>query len=336
MIAQEQARWQPLGMGRIAPQGSIADRALAERLAAYKRQVAGRYRSVAPADLATSLPPGPYIVSPKLDGETWFLRVAGGEAWLLSPSGKVIGDVPSTAEAAHLLAGRDLLLAGELYANGAGRRPRVHDLAAALGGGADAPIEHLGFGAFDLLDDGGEDAQRLPFPSRAQRLAELMAGGDLCRPVAFEWASDARDVVGAYDRLVTREGHEGLVIRCADGQVIKVKPEITIDAAVLGFTERPRDGVAELLLALLRPDGVFQLLGRVDTGFTEADRLELADRLRPLVADSSHLAASRGGALFHFVRPELVVEVKCNDLLTVFESSSGSHDFSVCGFLRIG
>jgi len=52
-------------------------------------------------------------------------------------------------------------------------------------------------------------------------------------------------------------------------------------------------------------------------GFTEADRLELAERLRPLMVESSYLAASRGGALFHFVRPEVVVEAKCNDLLTV-------------------
>ncbi|MBM4038168.1 MAG: AAA family ATPase [Planctomycetes bacterium] len=323
MIAQEQARWEPLGTGRIAPQGSIADRALADRLTAYKRQVAGRYRSVSPADLATALPPGPYIISPKLDGEMWFLRVAGGEAWLLSPSGKVIADVPATAEASRLLSGHDLLLAGELYANGSGRRPRVHDLAAALGGGADAPIEHLGFGAFDLIEDGGEDAQRFPFPTRAQRLAALMGGGELCRPVAFETACEARGLLEAYARLVTREGHEGLVVRCGDGQVIKVKPEITIDAAVVGYTERARGGAAELLLALLRPDGVFQLLGRVDTGFSEADRFELAERLRPLVVESSHLAASRAGALFRFVRPELVVEVKCNDLLTL--RANGEH-----------
>lgn len=316
MIAQEQTRWQPLGTGRIASQGSIADRMLADRIAAYKRQVAGRYRSVSPADLATALPPGPYLISPKLDGETWFLRVAGGEAWLLSPTGRAIADVPATAEATRLLAGRDLLLAGELYANGSGRRPRVHDLAAALGGGADAPIEHLGFGAFDLLDEGGEDAQRMPFVGRAERLASLLDGGEHCRCVPFEQAAGAQGVIDAYDHLVTREGHEGFVIRCADGQIIKVKPEITIDAAVVGFTERARGGVAELLLALLRPDGAFQLLGRVDTGFAEADRMELADRLRPLVAESSHLAASRAGALFHFVRPELVVEVKCNDLLT--------------------
>jgi hypothetical protein len=132
MIAREQARWQPLGAGRIAPQGALAERALAERVSAYKRQVAGRYRSVSPADLPTALPPGPHVLSPKLDGETWFVRAAGGEAWLMSPAGRVIADVPATTEGARLLAGRDVLLAGEPYANGRshrnGRRPRVHGL----------------------------------------------------------------------------------------------------------------------------------------------------------------------------------------------------------------
>ena len=44
--------------------------------------------------------------------------------------------------------------------------------------------------------------------------------------------------------------------------------------------------MAELLVALLRPSGAFQLLGRVDTGFTEADRRELAERLRLVTTDS--------------------------------------------------
>ena len=48
MITQEQVRWQALGSGRVAPQGSVADRGLADRMAAYKRQVAGRYRSAPP------------------------------------------------------------------------------------------------------------------------------------------------------------------------------------------------------------------------------------------------------------------------------------------------
>ena len=52
MIVREQTAWRPLGGGRIAPAGSIADQHLAGRLRRYKAQVAGRYQSAAPAELA--------------------------------------------------------------------------------------------------------------------------------------------------------------------------------------------------------------------------------------------------------------------------------------------
>ena len=331
MIAQDTTRWTPLGLGRISPAGSIADRSLAERLAAYKRQVAGRYRGLAPRDLLNGAAPGECLLSPKIDGETWFLQATPDEALLLSPAGRIIADIPLLDRARERLAGQDALFAGELYANGQPTRPRacppkpwrrrVHDLHAALGGGEDAEIARIRFGAFDLMEVGGRDAQGLPFPERADRILGLLGVDGLCHSVAFERASCAHEVVEAYERLVTREGHEGIVIRAAAGPILKVKPEIVLDAAVVGFTESPSGGVAELLLALLRPDASFQLLGRVDTGFTRADRIEFAEQLRNAVAPSAFLAPSRSGALFRFVQPEVVVEVKCNDL--VVERSSG-------------
>lgn len=104
-------------------------------------------------------------------------------------------------------------LAGELYSNGRAGRPRVHDLHAALGGGTDAPVEHLHFAAFGLLDEESHDAQRSPFADPAEHLATLVAGGQRCHCVAFEHVPDATGVPEAYERLVAREGHEGIVIR---------------------------------------------------------------------------------------------------------------------------
>ncbi len=317
MITQDKINWKSLGVGYISPPGSIPDKKLAEQIAAYKSQVAGRYRSVAPQDILKTIPPGEHIVSPKIDGETWFLSAGDGGAWLLSPSGKIISDVPVTEEAAGILGQRHLLLAGELYANGQPSRPRVHDLHAALGGGAKAQIERLHFAAFDLLED---KYQRRPFAERAQRLIELLAAGKLCRSVPFEKALNADGVLNAYEQLVTRQGHEGIVVRSADIEILKIKPELSIDAVIVGMTCRTNGGIAELLLALQRPDGNFQLLGRVNTGFSEAERFELWRRLQPMAAQSSYLAAARSGALFQFLRPGVVVEVKCNDLLAVRSS----------------
>jgi ATP-dependent 26S proteasome regulatory subunit len=321
MITQENIRWKSLGKGRQAPPGSIPDSKLAQRISDYKKRVAGKYRSLAPQDITRLLPPGEMIVSPKIDGETWFLKTGKDEAWLLSPSGKIITDIPVTQEATKILGKRHLLLAGEFYANGLPTRPRLHDLHTALGGGENAQIKRLRFAAFDLLEDNnGGDCQRHPFPDRAKQLMKLLPTGKLCHSAPFQRVSDAKGVSDAYERLVTRQGHEGIVVRTTSGPIWKIKPEISIDAVVVGFTERTRGGIAELLLALMRPDGNFQLIGRMNTGFKEAERYELSRMLTPLAVQSNYLAASRSGALFRFLKPEIVVEIKCNDLLAIRSS----------------
>jgi len=310
----EESRWQPLGSGEMAPAGSLADPALADRLAAYKRNVAGNYQGISPGAVATALPPGPFVVSEKVDGETWFLRCEREFATLLSPSGKAITGVPLTAEAERLCAGWTGLLAGELYAESASRRPRVFDLHAALGGGTEAQADRLCFAAFDLLNDDSADAQSWPYEQRNQRLQALLAGGTLVHCATFETAADPTVVAALFERIVTQGGSEGLVVHAPGGRVYKVKPEITLDAVVVGFGAGD-NGVYELLLGLLRPDATYQLIGRVRTGWSHQEKRELAGRLAQLECTSSLRRVTDQGMLCRWVRPQLVVEVKCNDLL---------------------
>jgi len=314
----DESRWQPLSCGLAAPMGSVVDTALAARLAAYKRNVAGRYQSVAPGDVLSKIPDGSYIVSPKIDGEQWFLYADGngGGAVLLSPTGRAITGIPLTDEAAARLRNRHVLIAGELFANGTPDRPRVHDVASALGGGAQADVNRLRFAPFDLLQDGGDDAGRLPFAGRVERLRELLGDSDRARPVNFEQAAGAEAVADRFDEWVTRGGEEGIVVRCADGRILKIKPEITIDAAVVGYSESSGGRIGRLLLTLIRPDGKFQLISSVGTGFTEEQRAALHRVLSNELVSASYRKATREGSLYRFVRPRIVVEVKCNDLLT--------------------
>ena len=239
-----------------------------------------------------------------------------GKSRLLSPAGKIIKDVPVTQEVEKRLNGSALLFAGELYAKTENKRTRVHDLHAALGGGENANIDALCFAAFDVLDADGEDFQKRPFEYRVQMMSEFLESGTRCHSVDFASISSAQQVTQLYEDTVTKNGQEGLVVRCGDGQIIKIKPEITIDAAVIGYTERRDGSVSELLLALMRDDNHFQILGRIDTGFTRADRRELSSMLQPLAVSSSFMAASRSGSLFRFVRPQVIVEVKCNDIIS--------------------
>jgi AAA+ superfamily predicted ATPase/ATP-dependent DNA ligase len=317
------SRWHPLGAGRIAPAGSVRDAALTARLAAYKRDVAGAYRSVPPADLISTLPPGPYVVSEKVDGETWFLHRTDDTSTLLSPAGKAITGVPLTSETDALLAGWTGLLAGELYAARDRGCPRVFDLHAALGGGERAQVERLCFAAFDLLQDRDTDAESARFPDRAARLQELLRGGQSVRAASFEAATVSDEIAAIFERVVTHGGAEGLVVHAGDGRIFKIKSEIVIDAAVVGYAENDT-GVSELLLALLTPDDQFQLIGRVRTGWSRDESHALATRLGGVGCDSAYRKVTDHGTLYRWVRPGLVVEVRCNDLLAV-----DSHDQAI-------
>lgn len=106
----------PRAIADPGPRAAIRDVALLGRLQAYKREVAGAYRSLPPGEMLTLLPPGPCLASEKLDGETWFLHREGDVTTLLSPAGKAITGIPVTDEAGAVLESWSGLLAGELYA----------------------------------------------------------------------------------------------------------------------------------------------------------------------------------------------------------------------------
>ena len=282
-------------------------------IAAYKRNVAGRYHSISPDCIERELPPGPFVVSEKIDGETWFLHADGERCVLLSPFGKRLENIPITVEAQKSLNGWCGLLAGELYATVESGRPRVFDLHASMG--TKGKPERLRFAAFDVLLDGEGDMQRQHFAERMAHLQQLIAQHDgLFHLAPFETAETLTDVAACYERTVTVSGAEGVVVHASDDRIYKIKPEIVIDAAVVGYAASD-SGVSELLLALVKPGGSFQLIGRVKTGWRNIEKAELAKRLAPLVCESSYSKANDQGLLYHWVRPEMIVEVKCNDLI---------------------
>ena len=108
--------------------------------APFQRAVASSYRALPFEDLARgAVPSGVLQVSPKVDGELWFLVLDEQQAILCSPTGRVVsGDVPVLLEAKAALGRKQgrTVLAGELFAAkapGQGR-PRVGDLGSAMGG----------------------------------------------------------------------------------------------------------------------------------------------------------------------------------------------------------
>ncbi len=287
--------------------------AIQTMIAAYKRNVAGAYRSLAPDRIEAELSPGPCTVSEKIDGETWFLHADGERCILLSPFGKKLENIPLTMEAQKVLNGWRGLLAGELYAAVDSDRSRVFDLHAALGRKGNP--DRLRFAVFDILMNGDVDVQRNPFIKRLALLQRIVGQSHASfHLAAFETADTPVAVATDYERIVTSGGAEGLVVHAVDGRIYKIKPEITIDAAVVGYVGSS-SGVPELLLALMKPEGVFQLIGRVKTGWSREENADLQRRLISMVCDSTYRKANDHGLLVRWVKPDLVIEVKCNDII---------------------
>jgi hypothetical protein len=93
----------PLGKGFVSEVGSIEDSTLASMLRGYKSRVAGGYRALTKEDIKTAISPGKYLVSPKVDGELWFLILEGKDCWLGNPNGRTLsGNIPLLKEAAAL------------------------------------------------------------------------------------------------------------------------------------------------------------------------------------------------------------------------------------------
>jgi len=318
----------PLGKGTWHPAGSVDDTTLMGAIQSYRRRVASAYRSVKPGEITSGVLGGPFHVSPKVDGELWFLVLSAGDAVLVSTTAKAIaGDVPLLAEAraaSAKLTGRTVI-AGELFAVPLGKgRPRVGDVASALAGGAQAPVERLGFMAFDLVEGLLSDApQACAYQQRLDALSELLGGGKRAKAVRTDAVATAADLPALFAELVDGGKAEGLVVRSALGAIYKIKPEFTIDAAVIGYTVRTEDptAVRTLLLGLTREDGRVQIAGHCGNLGSDDDRRSLMKRLSALACASSFRCPSRSGDLFTFVKPEVVAEINVTDLQT--ESSDG-------------
>lgn len=310
----------PLGGGLQSPAGSLVDLELAAMVRGYKRTVASRYRALLEEEVE-GIATVPYLVSPKIDGELWFMILDDGEAFLASPTGRVVsGDLPVLKEA-KAAAGRAhprTVIAGELFALQKSGRPRCGDLAAAMGGEAKAETGRIAFAAFDSVT-GGHTESPVSMPEYAERLESLrrlFEGGKRAKAIKTEAVASGADVAGLFEQWVSGGKGEGLIVRALDGSVVyKAKPSINIDAVVIGYTESS-DGpnkVGAMLMGLMRENGQIQVIGSCGN-MPGVQRIAFMKQLSEMLVESNYRYANSKGALYRFVRPELVIEVKLTDI----------------------
>ena len=319
----------PLGSGVTVGDNGILELEVLSKLKGYRKTVVAGYRSLLLDDINSNLTPGEMHISPKIDGELWFMIIEGNEVVLSNTNGKLIaGDIPLVSEVTNISSrfiGRSILV-GELFVVTKDSRPRVSDLSSALGGGVKAEVEKLGFAAFDIIS-GGDKLSNIPladYKDRLELMQRLLDGGKRVKCVKTEVINNPKEAVSYFEDWVGAGKAEGLVIRAGEGRIYKVKPSLSVDAVIIGYTENNDDSsqVRSIMLALMRTDKSFQLLGSCGSLGDARSRKEMMKKIQKSQIESNWRYTSGDGAVYHFVKPEVIVEIKAVDIQS--EDSSGN------------
>ncbi len=289
----------------------------------YKRQTASRYLPVAKEEITSKIMEADiYAVSKKYDGHLYLLSFDGEKAELINHGGNVITDLPLLQEANNLFKGqcKSILLAGELYLYKEGKRTRSFDMTSQL----DEKSASIYFAAFDLLLLNGEEFNQ-NIKITEEKLNTLLKEGISCHAVKHHFVESRKDIVALYKNIVEDNGQEGLIVKADNAPTYKVKPLITLDAVVLGYSlgEGSRSGMLkEILVGLVVAKDQYLILTKVGNGYSEEDRKKFLEDLEKKKVASNYIEVSGSNVAFTMVEPTQVIEFSCLDVFA--ENSKGA------------
>lgn len=306
------------GSYATAPATALSDPGLWPRVQEYRRLMSSRMTALARDEIKARLPGGEVHVSRKVDGEFTVLVLAGDEAFTLNPGGMVRVGLPAIVEAQARAAKAGVtnaLVVGELYlARPDGTRTRVHDATQALRAPRKEDLPNIHFAAFDLLEP-----RAAAYAETWTRLTQMFGGGTSVYPVEGFFTRKLEDVDARFRAWVEEQGAEGVVVRSDSAGLYKVKSRFTLDVVVVGFAEGLDDRkgmIHDLLAAVVRPDGTYQILTRVGGGFSEDERRAILSDLKDFAAGSDYTEVSPDHLAYQMVRPDWVIEIACIDLMS--------------------
>ena len=275
----------------------------------YKKNIAGKFVLVEGAKLKQRVDGQRICVTRKIDGHLQVVFWEGGKAFMLNASGKQKADglkcLDVFANSLKKAGVKSAAIAAELYLPNPDGRPRCGDVPAAL---ADpAKKDQLALAPFDIVELDGQPWKAEHYGETHNKLCVLFPD-ELVRPVQMRNASSAQEVQDIYDEWVVGEGAEGLVVHSESPMVWKVKPRHTLDASVIGYTTAER-GVRDLMMAVRRPDGLFQMVALGSSGLSDEDRASLAKRLEQKHVESQYVLSDSRGIAYQMVKPEIVYEI---------------------------
>ena len=287
----------------------------------YKKDIAGRFILVEEAKLESRIQGSAFSVTRKIDGHMQAVFWRNGAVLMLNSQGRVKAEglkcLDAFAEALKKARIGSATIIAELYAPSASGRERCGGVNEAL---ADPEKrDTIRLAPFDITELDGEAWKPENYRQTHAKLSEIFTGEPVL-PVPMKKADSIAQVREIYESWVRDEGAEGLVVHSDLPYVWKVKPRHSIDAAVIGYTTGD-EGVRDLMLAVMRPDGLYQMFAVGSGGLSEADRKSLAEELGGMHVPSGYVLSDSRGIAYQMVSPGPVFEVTVTELTT--EDGSG-------------
>ena len=281
----------------------------------YKKNVAGKFVLVEGAKLKQRIDGERFAVTRKIDGHMQVVFYVDGQVFMLNANGKQKAEklkcLDAFAEAVKAAGLKQAVIAAELYLPRPEGRPRCGDVQAALAD--DAKRDQLALAPFDIIELDEEKWHAEHYADTHNKLCTIFQNEQV-KPVQMRNASSKDEVQEIFDEWVGGESAEGLVVHSESPIVWKVKERHTIDAAVIGYTTADR-GIRDLMFAVRRPDGLFQMFVLGSTGLTDEQRADIAQRLSTKHVESQYVLSDSRGIAYQMVKPELVFEISVLELV---------------------
>lgn len=288
-----------------------------QRIIDYHRRYASKYVPAEGNRLLEVIPQcDVYYYAEKLDGILLFADNDGKEIKFFNKSG-----VEIELHALHAAFPTNAigLWVGELYIS-VGKRSRPFLVSSSISKGNN----DLAFGIFDFVDD-----VRKTIEERYLDISKFFPESGIVHKIDLKKTDSRTQVINQFNELVAN-GSEGMVIHTPQGITYKAKPQLSIDCIVLGYAMKENgDQLRDLLIGIAVEDG-YMVLGKVGSGFSESEREEWGRNLKSKVVNSTILEVAGNGLAFYWVKPEIVIEIKCLELLV--ENSDGPISKQKVGF----
>ncbi len=249
-----------------------------------------------PGDLPADADSGRWAFEVKWDGIRAIASSRPGELRFESRSGRdVTSAYPELSRLNRALSHHHAILDGELVAFDDAGRPDFSRMQRRIHVGTEAAARRLAkalpvtYVIFDLLWLDGHPLLELPYTERRARLRDLGLDGERwMTPEALTGSGE--EVLAA----TAAQGLEGVIAKKVDspyepgrrtGCWVKVKHTEREEVVIGGWAPgegRRRERIGALLAGVRDPDGRLRYVGRVGTGFTDAELDRLRAELAPL------------------------------------------------------